>query len=47
VIVKSGPADRGAQVVDALEAAGIQSVTIRSPLTCETADRHLRGLLRP
>ena len=33
--------------VDAIEAAGIQSVSIRSPLTCDLRTGVLRGLLRP
>ncbi len=33
--------------VDAIEAAKIQSVRIRSPLTCELRQGVLRGLLWP
>jgi hypothetical protein len=34
-----------AQVVE-ISRPGIESVRIRSPLTCEIQDRHLRNLLR-
>ena len=33
--------------VDKLEAAGVQSILVRSSITCESTLRHLRLLLRP
>jgi DNA-directed RNA polymerase subunit beta' len=39
--------DLGDVVIGALVAAGVEKVKVRSVLTCESATRHLRAVLRP